>query len=195
MIKIKDIILWEQLRGKSFEDFDAKDYKDDLSILYVIDEADKQDRVTLELYEKALSETDTRQVRIRIKKINDDILFSSQFFIMSNATSGDDGKSEKQNVGDIIGSLICLGISPESLLDMDLCYLSYLTDQYAKYVKNRLTDKRFWTMLQLSPYLDKGTEAHDFIPFPWEKSQKGEDDQITDKDIDMAKCLFKLNKK
>ncbi len=69
MIKIKDIILWEQLRGKSFEDFDAKDYKDDLSILYVIDEADKQDRVTLELYEKSLSETDTRQVRIRIKKI------------------------------------------------------------------------------------------------------------------------------
>jgi hypothetical protein len=195
MIKIKDIILWEQLRGKSFEDFDAKDYKDDLSILYVIDEADKQERVTLGLYEKALSETDTKQVRARIKKINDDILFSSQFFIVANEKSENDGKSEKQNVGDIIGSLICLGISPESILNMDLCYLSYLTDQYAKYVKNRLTDKRFWAMLQLSPYLDKGTEAHDFMPFPWEKSQNGEDDKITDKDINIAKCLFGLNKK
>jgi uncharacterized protein YegP (UPF0339 family) len=191
MIRIGQIILWEQLLDRSFSTFDVTKDDDIAALLYVIDEGDGKDKITFELYKKALSETKRSDLMLRLKDINDEIMFASQFFVKQK--SGQNTGDEPEKVGDQLGDLICHGINPESIINLPLLWLSYLSNAFANHLKNRLTDKRRWAMIQVSPYLKKGTTEHDFMPFEWDENEDTE--KITSDDIKIAEALFNKNKK
>ena len=50
-----------------------------------------------------------------------------------------------------------------------------------------------WSYIGLSPYMKEGMTAEKFLPFDWEKKKKKE--EVTDKDIAIAKALFGKSKK
>jgi hypothetical protein len=89
--------------------------------------------------------------------------------------------------------LVISGADANYITESGLELLPWLCDSLATFRQRRMEDKRMWSYIGLSPYMKEGMTAEKFLPFDWEKKKKEE--EVTDKDIAIAKALFGKSKK
>jgi hypothetical protein len=172
MIKIKNIIRYEQLSGKSFSDFDSNDENDVITLLYCIElpkEAFEVYKKTAKVAEKALFN--------EIKKINDEMILINQFSSVkleeSNTVTESDAKKHEM-VSNIASTLVYGGLDAHYVMEeMEIADLPIFVKGLENKKKEELENCRLWTFFNILPHVGKGIkEPQDLIKFPWEKSEK-----------------------
>jgi hypothetical protein len=192
VLKIKDIIKWEILRGKSFNDFNPKETDDVLMIAYI-----KEKAVGLVKYTayRHLYDDGMLDISKKISELNSYLSYVSQFLDKKRESKQSD--QEVITVKDLIGQLVVAGTDASYLLDLGIEFLPWICSSIEGKAKKDAEDKRYWTMILCSPYIDskKIKNVHDFLPFPWDKEPAKMTSEVTDEDIEMAHALFHKNKK
>ena len=190
MLTIGNIVQWEQLRKKSFIDFDVNDEEDKLVLTFVI--SGKRSRYSA--FKAAISEADVaRDVREYINEINSEFKYLGQFMLDKNDDDIENSSSDgaKAKISTIIGQIIFNGADVKNLLSLGIEWIPWISESFGEYEKNKKLEHRLWARVSLSPYVKEGTTLHQFLPFPWEDAA----DNVSDLDIKTAKFLFKQNEK
>lgn len=190
-LKIIDIIRWELLRHKSFNDFAPTDEDDILTLSYVTDAAA---RTNLYSAYKHLYEEKQLDIEQKIKSIGNYIRYANQFAEKTEA------KTDTKNpisVHEVVGDLVVSGADATYIMQLGIEYLPWLCNSVGEHAKKRAEDKRYWSMILCSPYIDRSQvhNAHEFLPFDWDKEGGATKREVSDTDLKIAKFLFGKNKK
>ena len=185
MITIGNILKWERLRKKAFNDFDEKDTDDILAIGYAMLD---QREVSFEAYKDAALNSNAGIVAGVIKDLNAEIRYISQFQDPQDEASDQDAK---QTVTEMVGALLFAGMDGNFLLGRGLEDLSWLLQTFDVSVRRKLEADRFWAFIGLLPYIDKSKypNASTFLPFEWEGKAQAET-EITDEEKAMAAAFL-----
>ena len=190
MLTIGNIVQWEQLRKKSFIDFDANDEEDKLVLCFVV----SGKRYRYSAFKAAVSDADvSKDVQRYIDEINSEFKYLSQFMLEKNDADTEKTLSNepKTKISTIVGQIIFNGTELKNLLSMGIEWIPWISKSFGEYEKNKKLEHRFWARVALSPYIKEGTTLHQFLPFPWEDAT----DNVSDLDVKTAKFLFKRNEK
>lgn len=182
-LSLKAIVRWEQMNGKPFSllRYNASDEVSEneiLSLFYVSTITDNE-YISFDEFKK---NTSSKEVKQMISAFEKQIAFISQF--QSNDNS--DNNQEKQNSSDnsssliftkdLIAMLVIHGLDLTYVMEhMDFCDLTLFIQTYNQKEKDRLTEQRLWTFMQLLPHLEKGATPEKFYPFPWDH----QDDEVS----------------
>lgn len=96
----------------------------------------------------------------------------------------EDGKKEETKVfymlEAITGLIVKMGMDPHYVMyDMAEWEISYYYRMMQEQERNRLTEERLWTYLQVLPHVGKGLSSPDkLLPFPWENPKKKIEDKM-----------------
>lgn len=169
MIKIKNIIRYEQLTGKSFSDFDNSDEDDVMALLYCIELPNgsfEQFKNASKIAKKALSES--------LKNINECMELINQF---SETKKEDSLENEKENdtkshekVSIIAASLIFGGVDAHFVMEeLEIQDLPLFVKGLENKNKAKMENDRLWTFYNILPHVGKGiSKPQDLMVFPWE---------------------------
>lgn len=180
MIKIKHIVTWEQLRKKPFGTLNLEDVDDLMTLLYVISE----ERYPYTIFKNVCKD---KFVNERVKEVERELKYVSQFY-----TDGDGEQKDEEHkpMTKIIGELIYSGVHPGWLMEQGIETLGWIQDSYNDHTKQQAEWQRFWTTLQLSPYIDEKNKDKPLFEFDWEKNTRKKENVITEEEAAIARCLF-----
>jgi len=170
MIKIKNIIRYEQLTDKSFSAFDSTNEDEVLALLYCIELPEQ----TFEVFKRTTA-TAKRALESYLKKVNGYMEFISQFFSetkkKTDEANSDNKKPEK--VTDLISILLFSGIDTRYVMEeMEIQDLPMFIGGLEKKKRADLENDRLWTFYHILPQVGKGiTKPQDMCPFPWEEKE------------------------
>jgi hypothetical protein len=68
--------------------------------------------------------------------------------------------------------------------------LGWLEDELNNHIKRQAEWQRFWTTLQLSPYIDEKNKNKPLFEFDWEKGKADKVAEITEEEARMAHAIF-----
>lgn len=185
MIKIKHIVAFEQLTGKSFFALDDSNEDDVMAFAFIISEQRCEFK-----YFKSLSKTNNKWLKKAVEEINHDLRYINQFSHEKERESEEN--EEKPMIGDIIGALITDGVDARWLMDSGMEVLGWVWKAHIEKEKQLNMRLRHWVKILLTPNLTKEgrkMSEKEFMPFAWEEEVKEKED-VTDKDLKIAKALF-----
>ena len=182
MIKIKHIVYWEQLRHKSFVDLNLSDDEDVDTLIYLM-----SDQRSAYITFKNLCASQPKWRERGLHDIERDMKYVSQFY-----TSREDSEKgqESQSLTKPIGELIFCGVHPGWLMEQGVEVLGWLEDELNNHIKRQAEWQRFWTTLQLSPYIDERNKNKPLFEFDWEKGKANKVAEITEEEARMAHAIF-----
>jgi hypothetical protein len=180
MIKIKHIVTWEQLTKKPFDTLNLEDVDDLMTLLYVISE----ERYPYTIFKNVCKD---KFVNERVKEVERELKYVSQFY-----ADGDEKQKDEEHkpMTKIIGELIYSGVHPGWLMEQGIETLGWIQDSYNDHTKQQAEWQRFWTTLQLSPYIDEKNKDKPLFEFDWEKNTRKKENVITEEEAAIARCLF-----
>lgn len=202
-LTMKAIIRWEQMHNKPFSllnynNPDEVNEDEILSLFYVCSMRDNE-IYSFEDFKKQLKKTDIQQMVVDFEQ---QIMIVSQFQIKDIPTTSHSTEVEKDTspmfIKDIVSMLILNGLDAHFALNhMAFCDLPLFTQAYDLKERNRLTEQRLWSFVQLLPHLEKGAQPEDIYPFPWEnKDEVVKSKETQEKEIETSKLFLQsgLNK-
>lgn len=178
-MRVKEIVLYEQLMGKSFLDFNVKNSEDVLAILYVRSGLES----TFEVF-KAAMESCPKFFNKETYKLQKECEIEAQF--RENTEGKEDG--EPIMIGTMAYSMIVRGVNPDYIMNCTLTDLMHVLDAYQGLRREQLEEKRTFAFLNIAPHVDTSkmhNGAKDLIRFAWEEEEKVDEEEI----------LNELNKK
>lgn len=200
MIRIKDIIRWERLRNKSFQDIDSTNEEDMHTLMYVT--SDESEKYTIQVYVKSL--TNKKLLKQEIVRIEKEMALTGQY--RKNTDGSDEasaGKNESIRISDIAAILISSGMDAGYVMnEMEL----YELDMYVTaYERKRREEMDMWRMsiwYNLLPHVGKGKlkRPQELFTFAWETAEekKRAEKQMRDNAETLKKFLsgemFDINK-
>ena len=119
MIKIKHIVAFEQLTGKSFFALDDSNEDDVMAFAYIISEQ----RSELKIF-KSLSKINDKWLKKAVEEINHDLRYINQFAHEKEREREEN--EEKPMIGDIIGALVIDGVDARWLMDSGMEVLGWV---------------------------------------------------------------------
>ena len=185
MIKIKNIIRYEQLSGKSFSDFDSSNENDVITLLYCI-ELPKE---TFEVYKKTAKVAE-KALFNEIKKINDEMVLINQFStVQSDESTAESDTKKHEMVSNIVAALIYGGLDAHFVMEeMEIADLPLFIKGLETKKKEKLENWRLWTFFTVLPHVGKGiSKPQDLIKFTWEEDTEK---QEAAKTLEDSKDLF-----
>jgi len=186
-LKIKAILRWEQIKNKSFSNFDSSDIEDIELLIYTMSEK----KVTFEVFKNALGAKIRKDMYSDLNKL---MKYIAQFQSENN-TEEDPGN---QKIGDIISSLILSGLDPHyALNEMELFDLPVFISAYERKKKEEMENSRLWTYLSMLPHIDAKkmkNGAKDLMIFPWEQAEIDTEKEIKDEEIEKFENFMKNGK-
>lgn len=200
-ITIRQIIRWEQLRKKTFNEFDTSVDDDVIALMYVTSKPFEINDSLFETYKDVALEKPEL-----VKKHADDIGryfgYINQFsekapeepidpMALKSEEPVDDSKV---SISEVAMNLLYSGVDARYLMDdVELCDLPMLARGSESAMRRKLEDHRLWTFLMVSPYLDSSCKkTTDFYPFPWE--EEGKHVIVSGEDLQMAESILSENK-
>lgn len=186
MIKIKHIVAYEQLTGKSFFALDDSDKDDVMAFAFIISEQ----RCELKIF-KSLSKINDKWLKKAVEEINHDLRYINQFSHESEHESEENKDEQKPLISDIIGTLITGGVDAHWLMDSGMEVIGWIWKSHIEREKQLNIRLRHWVKILLTPNLTKEGRKmteQEFLPFAWEETKLKAD--VTDKDLKIAKALF-----
>ena len=203
-ITIKNIIRWEQLRGKTFSEFDTSDTDDVIALMYVTTPDKTLGGSLFETYWEVVQQR-PKLVEKHSDEISRYLDYINQFSAKAEQEPEDpmalhteeSEKPDKTSIGDVAMNLLYSGVDAHYLMDeAELCDLPMLGKGAEERMHRRMEESRLWTYLSLQPYIsekDKIRRASDLYPFPWE--EKGKPVIVSDEDMAMAESILYNNGK
>lgn len=170
-MNIKSICYYEKLTGKSFFNLGDDDVLDMLYSIYMVNNPDKY--LKRESFFNLLGREDIAKYFIRKFSMYGDIM---QQFIKDEDTKNIPSKDNPEKtikITDYATTLIIkYGVDAHYVFyEMDVWELNELFEQIDSKLKEDLSQKRFWTYMNIMPHIDtkkcKGPEQ--LLPFDWEK--------------------------
>lgn len=188
-ITIKDIIRWEQLRQKSFSDFDVTDDDDVITLMYIVDKISKQ-------YETYKEVADARPdlVKKTADEISKYMRYMSQFAEpdsdAEDACETADEKEESARISDVVMNIIYSGVDAGYVMnEAEICDIPLLARGCEGKMRRRMEESRLWTFMTLSPYLDEKCKTPSALyRFSWE--DENEESAVSDDDIEAVEGLL-----
>ena len=181
-LNIKSIIRFENLTGKSFNEFDYTNADDVMKLLYCVVLSNNPESFT---YEEFLEVSKNKKIS---KEITDK--FNKEIKIIELFTSKEIPKettvepTEKVTIfiKDIVALLIVsAGIDANFVMnEMNINDIPLYMSAYNNKVKEQMESSRLWTYLSILPHIDssKINSPSKFYSFPWEVEQQ----EIQDKE-------------
>jgi hypothetical protein len=168
MIKLKNIIRYEQLTDKSFTSFDNSNEEDVFSLLYCI----RLPKETFEFYKNTFK-TAPIAAKNEIKEVNEYMTVMQQF----SKKSENEEESNHEKVSNTIMSLIFSGLDAHFVMEeMEIEDLPLFISGMEEKAKAKIENDRLWTFYNILPHVGKGIKSpQDLIKFPWEKEDKKSD--------------------
>lgn len=175
--------------NKAFNDMDYHDVREIAALVYILKDIRN---VSLDGFINTL-ENSKVSLNDTIREINSEMRYISQYNRVLEDASESSSTGETLRISKIVGELVISGADANYITESGLELLPWLCDSLATFRQRRMEDKRMWSYIGLSPYMKEGMTAEKFLPFDWEKKKKKE--EVTDKDIAIAKALFGKSKK
>lgn len=192
-LNMKSLLLFEQFTDRSFYSIGEDDM---MMLMYCVLIANNDNIMTYSQFQLMMN--NKKIARTLFNKCRDELDFMAQFEKkMDKATN--EGSGEMVKVTDIITSLIVNGIDINYVMnELRLWELPAIIHTIEERTKQDMTDKRFWTYMQILPHIDskKVKSPEKLIPFPWETENKKQDNiKFMEENKDKIMAFFNKNKK
>lgn len=182
-LTMKAIIRWEQLNKKPFSLLDYTNEDEIVSLFYVCHQPDEI-KISLEEFRQGLKKKDAKSM---VEDFQRQTSLAAQFQTAPKNKGKETTSTQEATppyLKEIVPLLVMNGLDVRfALNDMELCDLPVFLQAYDVTVKNRLTEQRLWTYLQLSPHMERGKTPKDMYPFDWEK----EEESISEDELEAGK--------
>ena len=197
-LNMKTILLYEEMSGKSFNEVDADGI---MLLIYCALVVNNDMNLTKSHFDTIIQ--NEKILKELMSKVQSELDFMQQFERMqkAEASEGNDNTPVKDNKITPLIHMIMLNYNLDInyvMYDMRLWELAPLAKSMEEKAKADLIEKRFWTYLNICPHIDskkiKGPE--DFLPFPWEKETKKQNNmKFMDDNKDAINAFFNKYKK
>lgn len=192
-LNMKSLLLFEQFTDRSFYSIGEDDM---MMLMYCVLITNNDNIMTYSQFQLMMN--NKKIARTLFNKCRDELDFMAQFEKkMDKATN--EGSGEMVKVTDIITSLIVNGIDINYVMnELRLWELPAIIHTIEERTKQDMTDKRFWTYMQILPHIDskKVKSPEKLIPFPWETENKKQDNiKFMEENKDKIMAFFNKNKK
>ena len=199
-ISLKQIIRWEQLRRKTFNEFDTAVVDDVIALMYVTSKTSDIEGSLFDTYKDVALEK-PELVKKHADEIGRYFTYINQFaekareeVVDPMALKSEEPADDKVSLSEVAMNLLYSGVDARYLMDeVELCDLPMLARGSESAMRRKLEDHRLWTFLMVSPYLDSSCKkTTDLYPFPWE--EEGKSVIVSDEDLQMAESILSENK-
>ncbi len=167
-ITLKNIIRYEQLTGKSFNEF-SMEIDDLISLLYAIENPD----IDYNLFKESVSSSKKALIK-RGNEINRYLELSSQYYQKNISEDKIETRvnTQKQKVGDVAIFLIYSGLDAHFVLnEMELQDIPLFYNGAIEKTKAKLENERRWTYLGILPHLSSPITEQQLVTFSWEEEE------------------------
>lgn len=200
-ITLRDILLFEKLEQKSFMDFNSANAHDISVLMYVHDQSNKREYTRdffCQFMERKINEGKApKELGKFLRMIEKDLEYVNQFSdkVTENPHEKDDADKSDRRLTPAILRILYSGISPEWLMHQGMDILPVLTEGYALKHQDEFADKRFWTMMMMSPHVKRSSlqQLEKSLRTPEEKAGKEQVSEALNTKI--AHAVFGMFKK
>lgn len=192
-LNMKTLVLFEEMAGKSFYSLDAEDFE---LLIYCSLVTNNNQKLTYPQFKIVMKNMDIASTLYT--KCQKEMDFMTQF---NKAQKDDTGTTtnDTSRISDIINLLIInYNVDINYVMEkMRLWEIAPMVRAIEEKAKADMTEKRFWTYLQILPHIDgkKVKSPEKLLPFPWEKETERENNlKFMDDNKDAIKAFFNKSK-
>lgn len=185
VITIGDVVTWERLRCRRFDEFDGDNMEDVAALGYVLLHTREY---TFTAYLEAARGSAAHILDSVSATASAEFKYISQFVKQADA---DTESGERESITEIAGTLIMGGVNGVFLLSRGIEDLQWLCAAYQKHTRQEMENRRFWSYVQLSPWIDRQRthNAREFMPFAWDSGTDNVS-EISDFERKLAKAFW-----
>lgn len=195
--KIKTVIRWEQLRGKSFSLMDYADKDDVETLLYATTICINEGQMYT-LKEFRLTQANDKVTAEMVKSLEREMSVLAQFQKNKGLPVSNSESDNSETIGSIVSLLIMNGLEANyAYNEMELCDLPLFIEAYERKRKEQMESSRLWTYLSILPHVDgrKIPSPQELYAFPWEEKEMEEKAmQAIQEDADKLEAFFNRGK-
>lgn len=193
VLNMKTLLLYEQMGKKSFYTITEEDFT---TLIYCSLVINNDIKMTLKRFKLVM--TNEKIANVLVKKCAEELDFITQFGAKDKET-GCENADGAGYISDVINTLILqYNVDINYVMnEMKLWELAPMAKAMEQKSKADMTEKRFWTYMQILPHIDgkKIKSPEKLLPFPWEKEQQKQDSiRFMEENKEAIKAFFQKAK-